>query len=109
MENAANIEFQWAHRIGKKKTGETRLVIVRFLRFPERELVLRRVRELADDIEGLRGFSYRDKRRKKKQKKKQQQQQWARLKKARKEGSKDRFFSKPEPDKLFVDGHFIPF
>ena len=109
MENAANIEFQWAHRIGKKKTGETRLVIVRFLRFPERELVLRRVRELADDIENLRGFSYRDKRRKKKQKKKQQQQQWARLKKARKEGSKDRFFSKPEPDKLFVDGHFVPF
>ena len=54
----------------KKKTGETRVVIVRFLRFPERELVLRRVRELADDIEGLRGFSYRDKRRKKKQKKK---------------------------------------
>ena len=46
------------------------MVIVRFLRFPERELVLRRVRELADDIEGLRGFSHRDKRRKKKQKKK---------------------------------------
>ena len=45
------------------------MVIVRFLRFPERELVLRRVRELADDIEGLRGFSHRDKRRKKKQKK----------------------------------------
>ena len=37
------------------------MVIVRFLRFPERELVLRRVRELADDIEGLRGFSHRDK------------------------------------------------
>ena len=42
MENAANIEFLRAHRIGKKKTGETRLVVVRFLRFPERELVLRR-------------------------------------------------------------------
>ena len=56
MENAAGIEFQRAHRIGKKKTGETRPVIVRFLRFPERELVFRRVRELADDID-LRGFS----------------------------------------------------
>ena len=44
MENAADIEFQRAHRIGKKKTGETRPVIVRFLRFPERELVFRRVR-----------------------------------------------------------------
>ena len=42
-------------------------------------------------------------------KKKQQQQQWARLKKARKEGSKDCFFSKPKPVKLFVDGHFVPF
>ena len=51
MENAADIEFQRAHRIGKKKTGETRPVIVRFLRFPERELVFRRVRELADDID----------------------------------------------------------
>ena len=44
-------EFQRANRIGKKKTGETRPVIVRFLRFPERELVFRRVRELADDID----------------------------------------------------------
>ena len=46
------------------------MVIVRFLRFPERELVLRRVRELSDDIDGLRGFPHRDKRRKKKQEKK---------------------------------------
>ena len=44
-----------------------------------------------------------------KSRKKKQQQQWARLKKARKEGSKDCFFSKPKPDKLFVDGHFVPF
>ena len=54
MENAADIEFQRAQRIGKKKTGETRpviVLIVRFLRFPERELVFRRVPELADDID----------------------------------------------------------
>ena len=55
MENAADIEFQRAHRQGKKKTGETRPGIVRFLRFPERELVFRRVRELADDID-IKGF-----------------------------------------------------
>ena len=36
VENAENIEFQRAHRIGNKKAGETRPVIVRFLRFPER-------------------------------------------------------------------------
>ena len=29
-ENAENIEFQRAHRIGKKKTGEARPVIIRF-------------------------------------------------------------------------------
>ena len=52
MENAADIEFQRAHRIGKKKTGETRPVLTfLFLRFPERELVFRRVRELADNID----------------------------------------------------------
>ena len=50
MRNAADIEFLRAHRIGEKKKGETRPVIARFLRFPERKLVFRRVRELADDI-----------------------------------------------------------
>ena len=36
LEITEEIELQRAHRIGKKNTGETRLVIVRFLRFPER-------------------------------------------------------------------------
>ena len=40
LENEENIEFKRAHRIGKKKPGETRPVIVRFLKFPERERVL---------------------------------------------------------------------
>ena len=39
LESAGNIEFQRAHRIGKKKVGEARPVIFRFLKFPERELV----------------------------------------------------------------------
>ena len=51
MENAADIEFQRAHRIGKKKMGKTRPAIIGLLRFLERELVFRRVRELADDID----------------------------------------------------------
>ena len=33
--------------------------------------------------------------------------QWPKLKKAREEG-KTAFFNKPEPDKLFVDGQFVP-
>ena len=36
------------HRIGKKKTGETRPV-VRFLRFPEREMVFKRAREMQEE------------------------------------------------------------
>ena len=51
LEGGENIEFQRAHRIGKKKTGEARPVIVRFLRFPDRELVFRRVREIEDEID----------------------------------------------------------
>ena len=94
IENAADIEFQRVHRIGKKKTGETRPVIVRILRFPERELVFRRVRELADDIDIK---VYTDETRKK---------QCPRLKKAREEG-KIAFFSKPAPDKLFINGRFV--
>ena len=101
VENAADIEFQRAHRIGKKKTGETRPVIVRFLRFPERELVFRRVRELADDIDIK---VYADFPREISERRKKQ---WPRLKKAREEG-KTAFFSKPEPDKLFIDGRFVP-
>ena len=49
LENAENIEFQRAHRIGKKKMGEARPVIVRFLKFPEHELVFRKARELESD------------------------------------------------------------
>ena len=33
--------------------------------------------------------------------------QWPRPKKAREEG-KIAFFSKPEPDKLFIEGRFVP-
>ena len=52
LENAKNIEFQRAHRIGKKKKkGEAGPVIVHFLKFPERELVFRKARELESDTE----------------------------------------------------------
>ena len=51
LENTENIEFQRAHRIGKKKMGEARPVIVRFLRFPGRELVFRNARELESNTD----------------------------------------------------------
>ena len=102
MENAADIKFQRAQRIGKKKKGETRQVIVRFLRFPERELGFRIVRELTDDID-IKVYADFPKEIGERRK----SSGHARLKKARKEG-KIVFFSKPEPDKLFIDGRFVP-
>ena len=101
LENAENIEFQRAHRIGKKKPRETRPVIVRFLKFPEREMVFRRARELEGETD-VKVYSDLPKEISERRKK-----QWPRLKKAREEG-KIAFFSKPEPDKLFIDGRFVP-
>ena len=49
LEITEDIEFQRAHCIGKKKKGETRLVIVRFLRFPEREMVFKRAHEMHEE------------------------------------------------------------
>ena len=101
LENAENIEFQRAHRIGKKKPGQTRPVIVRFLKFPEREMVFRRARELEGETD-VKVYSDLPKEISERRKK-----QWPRLKKAREEG-KIAFFSKPEPDQLFIDGRFVP-
>ena len=101
LENAEDIEFQRAHRIGRKKTGEARPVIVRFLGFPERELVFRKVHELESDTD-VKVYSDLPKEISERRKR-----QWPRLKKAREEG-KIAFFSKPEPDKLFIDGQFVP-
>ena len=89
LENAENIEFQRAHRIGKKKMGEARPVIVRFLRFTERELVFRKARELESDTD-VKVYSDLPKEISERRKR-----QWPRLKKAREEG-KTAFFSKPE-------------
>ena len=101
LEITEDIEFQRAHRIGKKRTGETRPVIVRFLRFPEREMVFKRAREMQEETnvkvyaDYLKEISERRK------------QQWPRMKKAREEG-KIAIFLKSEPDKLFINGHFVP-
>jgi len=43
-----NIEFQRVHRLGKKLQGQSRPIVARFLRFQQRELIFRSVRELAE-------------------------------------------------------------
>ena len=63
-------------------------MIVRFLRFPERELARDDI-----DIKVYADFPKEISERRKKQ--------WP-------EKRKIAFFSKPEPDKLFIDGQFVP-
>ena len=50
IEDAQSIEYQWVHRIGKprKENGRERIIIVRFLRFSDRERVLKCRRKLKD-------------------------------------------------------------
>ena len=97
LEEARNIEFQRVHRLGKKKAGQSRPIIVRFLRFPERELVFRNVRDLGEesDVKAYADFpkEIRDRRKK----------LWPKLKQAREDG-KVAFFDKREPDKLYING-----
>ena len=97
LENARNIEFQRVHRLGKRKAGQSRPVIVRFLRFPERELVFRSVRDLGVESEVK---VYADL---PKEIRERRQKLWPKMKKAREEG-KVAFFDKREPDKLYIDG-----
>ena len=97
LEDARNIEFQRVHRLGKKKAGQSRPIIVRFLRFPERELIFRNVRDLGEesDVKAYADFpkEIRDRRKK----------LWPKLKQAREDG-KVAFFDKREPDKLYING-----
>ena len=99
----SNIEFLRVHRLGKKLQGQSRPIIARFLRFQERELIFRSVRELAEaadtDVKVYADFPDEIRHRRK--------TQWPRMKKAREEG-KTAFFSKSEPDKLFIDGELVP-
>ena len=81
--------------------GASRPIIARFLRFPDRERIFRRAIEVRDDTE-VRVFTDLPREIQEIRKK-----QWPKLKKAREEG-KLASFDKKEPDKLYIDGHFIP-
>ncbi|XP_078380222.1 uncharacterized protein LOC144663166 [Oculina patagonica] len=101
VENANDIEFQRVHRLGKQPRSNSsgRTIIARFLRYSDREKVLRCGYKLKDtdykiyedipkELYDLRKI------------------QMKKLKEARKEGKKA-FFSKSEPDKLFIDGKYV--
>ena len=51
IENSDSIDFQRVHRLGRKKPGQSRPIIPRFLRFPDREMVFKSVRQLGEDTD----------------------------------------------------------
>ena len=100
IEEVRKIEFQRIHRIGKK-SNEIRPIIACFLRFQDREYVFKRAKEMSRslDFKVLVDLpkEIRDRRK----------AQWPKLKKDREEG-KTGYFSWREPDKLYIDGVFVP-
>ena len=100
IEGARSIEFQRVHRLGRKKAGTSRPIIARFLRYPDRERVFKAALEAQDEI-GVKVYADLPKEIQENRKK-----QWPRLKRAREEG-KIAYFSRKEPDKLFIEGRFV--
>ena len=102
IEGAREIEFQRIHRIGNKRSGSIRPIIACFLRFPDRERIFRKAMELKDglDVKVYMDFP--------KERQDRRRKQWSKMKRAR-EAGKTAFFSKHEPDKLFIDGVYFPF
>ena len=100
IEEVRRVEFQRIHRIGKK-SSEVRPIIAFFLQFQNREFIFNKAREMSGSlsIKVLVDLpkEIRDRRK----------AQWPKLKKARDEG-KTGYFSRREPDKLYINGEFAP-
>ena len=84
---------------GKKKAPRAPSSHV-FLRYPDRERVFKAALEAQDEID-VKVYADLPKEIQENRKK-----QWPRLKRAREEG-KTAYFSRKEPDKLFIEGHFV--
>ena len=94
-------EFQMVHRLGKPNSTSSRPIIVRFLRFTDKEEVMSVARkELKDKV-----FSMYDDIPKELYDLRKQQQK--KFKQARDKGYRVHF-SKAHPDQLFVNGKFLP-
>ena len=93
-------ELQRVHRLGKPASGKTRPIIARFLRYQDREMVLRASFHLRDrEIKVLEDYPQEIIERRRKQ--------MSKLKKAKRNGMKVSF-SKAEPDKLYINGKLVP-
>ena len=99
--NARNFEFQRVRRIGKKSNSQEkpRQIIARFLRYSDREHTMTNAKKLKGTVHSISADLPKEivDRRKKKM---------HRLKKAKEEG-KSAYFSRAQPDILFIDGNPI--
>ena len=94
-----SLEIQRVHRVGKSVNGKPRPILARFLRFPDRERILRQGFKLKDtEFMILQDFPQEiiEERRK----------MMPKLKEARKKGLRVSF-SKSEPDKLIINGKVV--
>ena len=98
LEAVDDIEFQRIHRIGKRSSsdGKPRQIIARFLRYPDRVMIMSNARKL----KGKRSEISADLPKEIMERRKRKMQQY---KKAKADG-KQAFFSRAEPDKLFIGG-----
>ena len=98
IEVADDIEFQRIHRIGKRSSSDRkpRQIIARFLRYPDREMIMSNVTKLKGKRFGISANFPKEIVERRKRKMQQ-------FKKAKADG-KQAFYSKAEPDKLFIGG-----
>ena len=101
-EEVQKIEFQRVHRVGDKinKDGKPRAIIARFLRYREREFIFSKTCLLKDSQFGISADLP-------KEIVKRHMEQFKKLIEARKSG-KLTFFSRAEPDKLYIDRVLVP-
>ena len=101
IEDAKDIEFQKVPRMGKPRMdgSGSRTIIARFLRFLDRERVFKCGRK-------LKGTNYKMFEDIPKELHELRKQQMDKLRQAKKDGNRA-FFSKTEPDKLYIDGRYV--
>ena len=100
IEDPESIEFQRVHRFGKKKLEGTRPIIARFLRYSDKQEILKCSRAFRDD--NIRIYSDLPK-----SIQESRRRQMPRLK-AAKEAGKTAYFLPSKPDLLYIDGKLSP-
>ena len=100
VEDARCIDFQLAHRLGNPTNKGPRAIIARFLKFPDKETIL----SLAKNLEEKKISLFSDY---PEQIQKSRKRQLQKLKNAKAQG-KSANFSKSKPDRLYIDGCFVP-